>query len=70
MSVGSIATNAHHAMQARMQAATEAGESPGVPDHDNDGDEGGTRSAQVSASSGPRVNASGQTIGRHINVTA
>ncbi|KEZ78722.1 hypothetical protein [Salinisphaera hydrothermalis] len=70
MSVGAIAASSQHAIQAQMQASSETRETPGVADHDGDNDGSGAQASQAAAASGPRVNASGQTIGQHINVTA
>ncbi|MGB7757993.1 MAG: hypothetical protein WBL23_18230 [Salinisphaera sp.] len=69
-SIGSTQLGAQAQMQMQMHSMNESQETPGAPDHDGDADDRGTQAAQASAASGPRMNAAGQTIGQHINVTA
>jgi hypothetical protein len=69
MSVGSV-SGAYGTFSTRsLQQAPEAAEvQQGGRDNDGDSDDGG--SSAVNAALAPTVNASGQTIGQIINVTA
>ncbi|AWN15523.1 hypothetical protein [Salinisphaera sp. LB1] len=67
---GSSQLAAQAQMQMQMHSANESQEAPGTRDHDGDSDKQGAQPAQAASTAGPRVNAAGQSIGQHINVTA